>query len=871
MATTTDAGQEGIVYVTIKGVPFESRKVGTGSRKTEQVKIPKTNQKPEHWVNISLQEKERFGLGQRDTIGDIWTYIIDELQREQPLTASRKTDLKKLWGKPDDPKKLAVEDDDGQPMSRGTFDTLVKTGDELIKVISKSDKGIESEHGLSGTAKSLEGTEKSKEAWFGSNDDEPKAKDRNYQPKDKTGKIINPKVFPNEKVSDYVQNWKENWLWRTNKKGKYLTEKKNSPNALWKVLMRLKKGESGSERGKYYKSKGSTTAKFLREGDWGYVYNYNTGTLTKEKMTSTQRLQNIKADLVNLQLRDVGDPDSDEYKPTKWYNKAKAIRGFLTANGIAVPDQMPDSPLAQAVTDWMGKHARIKLYPKQIKPFLQSFDDGMEKCSKQKNQCDIITLVQPKKFFINIDTESKDYKKDLDDFKKLFLATNNQSKDFSSTQNFSSLGSSLDTKYNENSQLSEETFNKVMNLQLDNLAKITKKGYDQTFLSYTVNFSLTKNYLTEKEDWYAAGLLARLCMELGCRAEEAFALNGFPARVTFTEDAKGFKQAGSYEKGADAESGMIWQETGENQETGAEVPIQKVQVQLITWKTHHMGEYGAISVNHILNKDNNERFRKRIEELEKTYPYDRKEGVPFGVHNFIGKDDYYLTTKRMMFRKNLPTGKQQAHRDILHAILRHCYQKVDKKWSDPNEEYFFTHPIHALRHIMAQQYKYQTNSDYDWIAKRGHWNTLSVLRGSYAASSRQEQIDKDVKYSKLKFDEQALKLDDLEKAESQSTAYSEDKFTQLIQTLENTSLRKSNPVEVYYSLQLVMKQDPTFLEKKNVGKKIKDFAKEFLNDKDAVNLYNARLDEEKNKEKLPHAEFEEVDPFDEKPKGDPDN
>ena len=126
--------------------------------------------------------------------------------------------------------------------------------------------------------------------------------------------------------------------------------------------------------------------------------------------------------------------------------------------------------------------------------------------------------------------------------------------------------------------------------------------------------------------------------------------------------------------------------------------------------------------------------------------YKKVKNIPSakGYHSMIGDDNKYITTDTIMFQNPKVTNPQQKNRDKLYTILKQTY-----KDADIDDKYFQEHPVHALRHMMAQYWLFKTGYDYDWVSKRGHWNTITVLKDSYGAVSDKVQRRKLLAYSEI--------------------------------------------------------------------------------------------------------------------------
>ena len=126
--------------------------------------------------------------------------------------------------------------------------------------------------------------------------------------------------------------------------------------------------------------------------------------------------------------------------------------------------------------------------------------------------------------------------------------------------------------------------------------------------------------------------------------------------------------------------------------------------------------------------------------------YQKVKNIPSakGYHSMIGDDNKYITTDTIMFQNPKVTNPQDKNRKKLYTILKQTY-----KDADIDDNYFQEHPVHALRHMMAQYWLFKTGYDYDWVSKRGHWNTITVLKDSYGKVSDKVQRRKLLAYSEI--------------------------------------------------------------------------------------------------------------------------
>ena len=73
----------------------------------------------------------------------------------------------------------------------------------------------------------------------------------------------------------------------------------------------------------------------------------------------------------------------------------------------------------------------------------------------------------------------------------------------------------------------------------------------------------------------------------------------------------------------------------------------------------------------------------------------------------------------------------------LRENLKNIYRHVGK-----TDDYFYTNPFHALRHIGAHYWLEKTNYNYGIVAKIGGWHTIDELKNSYGEMSPEFIIEK---------------------------------------------------------------------------------------------------------------------------------
>ena len=371
----------------------------------------------------------------------------------------------------------------------------------------------------------------------------------------------------------------------------------------------------------------------------------------------------------------------------------------------------------------------------------------------------------------------------------------------------------------------------------------------------TIRFTSTEIWETIQSDWRNAELLFRVGLEFGTRANEAFTLSAFPPETTAKKTAKGFVQDA---KGT-VHTGIV--KLAKNKV----VDKLRLVATIATWKTQKL-EAGALTVLEFINNQNTEVIWKRCQEVRKKYNYDEDQKQ---THTLIGDDDEYMGIQRIGLHpnRNTPNPTQEQNRSRLYAVLKHCYASKEggnKDWNDTiSGAYFFTHPAHCIRHVMAQQYSFQTNQDWDWIAQRGHWKTIGVLKDSYAGIDDTINLKKNMIYGDLGFNDNSMDITEAEKQLFQSPEYVLLTMSEHEQNLLNSTYRKDEPVNAYWIF-LIYKQHNLEWEK-SLPPNVLKFAKEFHHDQVQVDTFNAQFKEQIEKGSIQKVEFVEK-PIEEKDK-----
>jgi len=162
---------------------------------------------------------------------------------------------------------------------------------------------------------------------------------------------------------------------------------------------------------------------------------------------------------------------------------------------------------------------------------------------------------------------------------------------------------------------------------------------------------------------------------------------------------------------------------------------------------------GKLKPDQILEKYNIEQYK----ELDgKTVPnYD---------HVLVGYDGKYVETNSVKFptkhkltiaqklekennNETIRSVKRMAkNEEKLHAIMRECLiaSGVDLNETDEDGEligdYWLTDSLHAIRHIFAQKWLIQSDWNFSFVAKKGHWGASQILEDAYGSAGNKQQI-----------------------------------------------------------------------------------------------------------------------------------
>ena len=104
---------------------------------------------------------------------------------------------------------------------------------------------------------------------------------------------------------------------------------------------------------------------------------------------------------------------------------------------------------------------------------------------------------------------------------------------------------------------------------------------------------------------------------------------------------------------------------------------------------------------------------------------------------------------------------------------------LDERDEDGNliGNYWLTDSLHAIRHIFAQKWLIQSDYNYSFVAKKGHWGASQILEDAYGSKGSKQQILDNLNAAKP-----ANSLEEKEKDEKLQLTEAEDDFLESQQT-----------------------------------------------------------------------------------------
>ena len=62
--------------------------------------------------------------------------------------------------------------------------------------------------------------------------------------------------------------------------------------------------------------------------------------------------------------------------------------------------------------------------------------------------------------------------------------------------------------------------------------------------------------------------------------------------------------------------------------------------------------------------------------------------------------------------------------------------------------YWLTDTLHSLRHVFAQKWLLQSNWNFTYVAKKGHWGASQILQEAYGGQSNEQYISDSIQFAK---------------------------------------------------------------------------------------------------------------------------
>ena len=282
-----------------------------------------------------------------------------------------------------------------------------------------------------------------------------------------------------------------------------------------------------------------------------------------------------------------------------------------------------------------------------------------------------------------------------------------------------------------------------------------------------------KTYYTKQEDWNDAYLYFMIGLDVGWRATEG---------LTATY---GYGQFWKRDKAVDEKywTGVWYEKIFEDSD------IQVMKIKFLTRKTWGMTDKAGIErtthTEMILTPDTRIALDQRIKDIKEgidaidsgkmtndeifkkygvkaTKELDGKI-VPNYDHTLIGYDGKYVDINSVKFPtqhklSKLQKAKKDANKETirsvkgtkeqakLHAIMRHCFvaSGVDLNATDDQGQvigdYWLTDTLHSIRHVFAQKWLIQSNWNFSFVAKKGHWGASKILEDAYGGVGDEQQL-----------------------------------------------------------------------------------------------------------------------------------
>jgi len=285
---------------------------------------------------------------------------------------------------------------------------------------------------------------------------------------------------------------------------------------------------------------------------------------------------------------------------------------------------------------------------------------------------------------------------------------------------------------------------------------------------------IKKTYETKQEDWNDAYLYFMIGLDVGWRATEG---------LTATY---GFGQFWKRDKTVDEKywTGVWFEKIFDDSD------IEVMKIKFLTRKTWGMTDQKGIertthtemiltpATKNLLDQrikvikegiaaiDSGKMSHEKIFEkygVQATKELDGKT-VPNYDHTLIGYDGKYVDINSVKFptqhklsklQKAKKDAKKETIRSVkavpnaqakLHAIMRHCFvaSGVDLNATDDQGQvigdYWLTDTLHAIRHVFAQKWLIQSNWNFSFVAKKGHWGASKILEDAYGGVGDEQQL-----------------------------------------------------------------------------------------------------------------------------------
>jgi len=278
---------------------------------------------------------------------------------------------------------------------------------------------------------------------------------------------------------------------------------------------------------------------------------------------------------------------------------------------------------------------------------------------------------------------------------------------------------------------------------------------------------IERSWSTDLEDWKDAHDYFLYAVDIGWRANEAFTC-GTSSEKDFIA---GQKKSAIYELSEDVmivkfltrKTWGISERQGKNRYT---VPVnvmdkkvmerireRQAQVKAgLEYAREHpdVGQPDLVKKYRIRTKFTNHIGEEETNTVHALIGYDGK-FIGLGTMELQTTDDMTSAEKKELeARKQKPEMMKQItnQQSKIRAIMRNCYERVFPKKHNL-ESYWTSNSLHSLRHVFAQAWLDRSDKDFQWVANRGHWGGIAILEQAYGQPKKEEQLRKDIEYSKV--------------------------------------------------------------------------------------------------------------------------